>query len=347
MLWQSKVLFVAIPVVLYGILMILVWNRFPKSERVLAGVPYRDMLKEAGTLSWFIVIYMVSMEIARQFDFSSTVTWSVIIVTTVIYFAYTRSLGKPMYIFLLLVMLLLATTELGVDSWVTDLMKPAMKNLGADSGWVLVYTSLIMMILRFCIAPIERRLKPLGVLLVCAVLAAIGLNLLSIAKFPLMILLAATVYGIGKTFFWPVTLGVVSERFPRGGALTLNAVAGVGMLAVGILGAPLLGYIQDTQIHKSMVASGHTSIYRDISVARTSIFGEYQALDGKKEAAVLAGSEFKESVTEAKNTAKAKALRIVSILPAIMAACYLGLILFFKTRGGYKAVELQAATPDE
>ena len=34
---------------------------------------------------------------------------------------------------------------------------------------------------------------------------------------------AATVYGIGKTFLWPTMLGVVSERFPRGGALTLGA----------------------------------------------------------------------------------------------------------------------------
>ncbi len=28
---------------------------------------------------------------------------------------------------------------------------------------------------------------------------------------------AATVYGVGKTFLWPTMLGVVAERFPRGG----------------------------------------------------------------------------------------------------------------------------------
>ena len=42
--------------------------------------------------------------------------------------------------------ILLATTELGVDSWVTELMKPAM---GKFAPWLLVYTSFIMMVLRF------------------------------------------------------------------------------------------------------------------------------------------------------------------------------------------------------
>ena len=51
----------------------------------------------------------------------------------------------------------------------------------------------------------------------------------------MMILIAATLYALGKTFFWPTTLGTVSEQSPKGGALTINAIAGVGMLGVGIL----------------------------------------------------------------------------------------------------------------
>ena len=38
------------------------------------------------------------------------------------YLAYTRSLGRPMYVFLLLVMILLAITELGTDTWIKELM---------------------------------------------------------------------------------------------------------------------------------------------------------------------------------------------------------------------------------
>ena len=59
-----------------------------------------------------------------------------------------------------------------------------------------------------------------------------------------MIFLAATLYALGKTFFWPTMLGIVSEQTPKGGALTLNAVSGIGMLAVGVLGFPLIGAFQ-------------------------------------------------------------------------------------------------------
>ena len=99
--------------------------------------------------------------------------------------------------------------------------------------WLLVYTSFIMMVLRFCAGPIVHRLSPLGTLAVCAALAALGLVALSAAQAAVMIILAATLYAVGKTFFWPTTLGVVAEQFPKGGALTLNAMGGVGMLGVG------------------------------------------------------------------------------------------------------------------
>src|SRR5207237_114303 len=56
---------------------------------------------------------------------------------------------------------------------------------------------------------------------------------------------AATVYGLGKTFYWPTMLGVISERFPKGGALALGFSGGVGMLAAGLLGGPGIGYFQD------------------------------------------------------------------------------------------------------
>jgi hypothetical protein len=56
---------------------------------------------------------------------------------------------------------------------------------------------------------------------------------------------AVTVYGLGKTFYWPTLLGVISERFPKGGALALGISGGVGMIGAGILGGPGIGYKQD------------------------------------------------------------------------------------------------------
>jgi hypothetical protein len=109
-----------------------------------------------------------------------------------------------------------------------------------------------MFTLRFFAGPIERRTSPLGLLFGCAVIAALGLVLLSNAVGVLLCLLAVTVYGVGKTFFWPTMLAVVSERFPKGGALTLGAVGGIGMLSAGLLGVPGIGFQQDHYAAKDL-----------------------------------------------------------------------------------------------
>src|SRR5712692_8112216 len=49
-------------------------------------------------------------------------------------------------------------------------------------------------------------------------------------------------------FTLKVTAGVVSERYPRGGALMLNAIAGVGMISVGTIGNPGIGTVQDMTV---------------------------------------------------------------------------------------------------
>ena len=146
-------------------------------------------------------------------------------------------------------MIPLATTELGTDSWITDLMTPAMNQLGLQAGWVLVYTSAIMFVLRFFAGPIVHKVSPLGLLAICSGIAAVGLYMLSLST-GAMILVAATIYGLGKTFFWPTMLGVVAERFPKGGALTLNITGGLGMIAAGVIGAGILGFIQDKSVER-------------------------------------------------------------------------------------------------
>ena len=82
---------------------------------------------------------------------------------------------------------------------------------------------------------VDYRLTPLGLLFTCAVVASCGLLLLGNATGVAMCLAAVTVYGFGKTFFWPTMLAVASERFPRGGAMTLGAIGGVGMLSAALV----------------------------------------------------------------------------------------------------------------
>jgi len=455
--WKTKVALLLIPTVLYALM--LLKRKFPVSERVAAGVPYRDMLKEAGALGCLIVTYMIIMEINRVCQFGNLVktdvlnlpnAWLTGVMVVIVggYLIYTRTLGRLMYAFLLIVMIMLAITELGTDGWMKELRDPAMNKIGLDGGWILVYTATIMMVLRFCIGPIEKRLKPLGVLLVSSLFAAAGLYFLAGAEGKWLILITATIYGVGQTFFWPVTIGLCAERFPKGGALTINAIAGVGMLGVGIIGLPLMGNLQDKEIDTTLQPK--KAIYARVidPKEKSSVFGKYKSLDGAKKNAIYdkvalhdypmklatkkaaeavkgemskqerkkaieagaaklvaagdfvktlnsdegyqvlvrnsydhlvraAGDEESKShdamvaglkekgalvseeeyeklaadkkvlddvTMEAKKTAMAK----ISVLPLIMAACYIGLIIYFKKKGGYKAIDLVAeGTPPE
>ena len=94
---------------------------------------------------------------------------------------------------------------------------------------------------------------------VSSVIAAVGLTLFAHATGVIVFIAAATIYGIGKTFFWPTMLAVVSERFPRGGALTIGMVGGVGALSGGFLGTPGIGFNQDYYAVKDLKSNSQTA----------------------------------------------------------------------------------------
>jgi len=342
--WQWKVALIFLPVVGYGALM--ASCRFPINERVAAGVPYKSMLQEAGVLGCLTVSALIVWEVTRVFTEMGLIfqTWEansilmarigITIALTVPFALYVQAAGRWMFVLLLLIMIPLATTELGTDSWITPLMEPQMKELGLQAGWVIVYTSLIMMILRFFAGPIVHRLSPLGLLAISSLVAAIGLVSLSQAA-GVTILAAATLYGFGKTFFWPTMLGIVAERFPKGGALTLNTIAAVGMLGVGVVGAPLLGNIQDEQVDR-VLAEANPSLHEKVTGEESvSVFGTYKPID--PDAVSKLPEPDQETITGIQGKAKKGALATVAAFPIIMLVCYLGLILYFKAQGGYKA----------
>jgi len=334
--WKGQISLIFIPVALYGAMMLRC--KFPTSERVAAGVSYKAMLQEVGFLGALLTTSMIFLEVGRVFGWSDTMQWGAVLVVSLGFGAYVRTLGRPLFLALMLIMMPLAITELGTDSWISDLMAGPMQEWGLPGGAVLVYTSFLMMVLRFQAGPIVHRLSPLGLLAMSAGLAIGGLVLLSSAT-GAMILIAATLYGFGKTFFWPTMLGVVSEQSPKGGALTLNLISGLGMLTAGVIGAALLGNIQDKEVSASLSEQRPALAREVLGEEQTSVFGTYTPVDGtKRESISLDDKAFLKNL---EGSSKQSALTTVAIFPAIMLVAYLLLIGYFRSRGGYKPVELE------
>lgn len=153
-------------------------------------------------------------------------------------------LFAPLMIVLLLIHALVGYVELGTDSWIGKITGNIMAS--PQRGLLLfVYTSGLMFALRFFAGPIVHKISPLGLLFVSGILGFAGLQLLGNATSVALCVVAATVYACGKTFLWPTMLAVVSERFPKGGAITIGAIGGAGMLSAGLLGGPGIGFKQD------------------------------------------------------------------------------------------------------
>ena len=371
--WYIKIGIIAIPAVIYFLM--LIGARFPVQERVASGVSYREMLQEFGILGAALVGFLLALQLMDFFkgveingaEIHNGVFIGISAALVLAFALYTRALGRPLMFFLILIMMPLATTEIGTDGWITAIMEgviPVDEVTGAPAfhaGWVLIYTSMIMLVLRFFAGPIVHSFSPLGLLATSAVLAIVGLYTLSFTT-GMALFGAATLYGVGKTFFWPTMLGVVSEQSPRGGALTLNAISGIGMLAVGTLGFPYIGTLQvDTEkaavlanakvveAVPGLVKDGELQVLEERSIYEVI---KYQAISNEKleEAVNLVPAAMKEEVTTelAKTREKSGQLALakMTIFPIFMLACYLLLILYFKARGGYKPVELGSGDGD-
>ncbi len=346
--WSVKVGMLAVPAVIYFLM--LAPLKFPVQEREAAGVSYKDMLAEFGVLGALVVGFLVTLQLIDFFpDANKTILIGIGVAIVVGFGVYTQALGRLLMFFMVLIMMPLATTEIGTDGWITKIMEGVAEG-NFHPGWVLVYTSAIMMVLRFFAGPIVHSLSPLGLLAVSAILAIAGLFMLSSAT-GAMIFIAATLYGFGKTFFWPTTLGVVAEQTPRGGALTLNAISGIGMLAVGTLGFPYIGTLQSAKNIDALVASDAAqslALVQDgklSAVTKKSIYEiiPYTAVDQTKIDEAIAAKpaaeqdKLKADLKSVVDRSNQKALGNMAAFPAVMLVGYLALILYFRSQGGYKA----------
>lgn len=349
--WKIQLAFYLLPTVVYGLMFM--GQRMPKSEAAEKGANLGEMFKDVGIIGAAVACYLLSIfvagPLANLFGMAAFPQWVGYAVGGVLLIAVgviTRfSIGSFLLFVLFITHALVGAVELGTDGWIANITGNMFTS--AQGKWLLIWTSAVMFSLRFCAHWIERNLKlsPVGLLFVCATLACVGLQLTSGVQTVAMAFVALTIYAIGKTFFWPTMLAVVSDRYPQTGAVAISIMGGIGMLSAGLIGGPGLGYGKDRFAAEALQAS-NPAVYESVKAESPSkflIFSPVTAIDGKKLAEAKEAKEKTEAqkaMVAADQLGDRKTLKADSFIPALMAIIYLALMLYFRSIGGYKAVHL-------
>ena len=175
-----------------------------------------------------------------------------------------KAIVSPLFLFIAFLMILTSSTEFGANQWIPTLFKNTVTEMFGESAFgsvlILVWISLAMALARSFAAPVVRKLTPVGVLLLSALLAGTGIYLMSVSS-GWLIFVAATVFAFGIAYFWPNMLGLTADRRPMSGALGLAIIGGMGTLGGAII-QPIIGGIFDKQLlqHSNQLAAGAATI---------------------------------------------------------------------------------------
>ncbi|MCR6721574.1 MAG: hypothetical protein NVV59_15115 [Chitinophagaceae bacterium] len=123
-----------------------------------------------------------------------------------------RSLANPLFIVMIILMFGTAITELFTGQWIDVLLKSVTDN----ALLILTISTGIMVIGRGLAEPVVHRLSSTGVLLISAILSAIGLYILGHSTGS-MVYVGALIFGIGVCYFWPTMLGVCCRKPSKNG----------------------------------------------------------------------------------------------------------------------------------
>ena len=213
-----------------------------------------------------------------------------------------KSLGNPLFLFMIICMFGTAITELFTGQWIDVLLR----NVTDNAILILTVTTMVMVIGRGFAEPIVHRLSPTGVLLISAILAAAGLYLLGHSSGNTLFA-AAVVFGMGVCFFWPTMLGFVAEYLPKTGAVGLNLMGGAGMFAVSVY-MMFMGKFYDEKLIAKLPANASLADY----------------------SAAAADSDMGKALAQAKVTAGPEIINATLIIPIILIVAFAGLYIYMR-----------------
>ena len=352
--WKYQLALYLIPTAIYGFMFL--GQSFPKSEAAAKGSSLGDMFKDVGILGaivisallvlfcgGFLPLFGLSPDTAEKVGY---VVGGLAVISVGVLTRF--SLGSILLFVLFVTHALIGSVELGTDQWIQYITGNLFTS--QQGKQLFLWTSAIMFGLRFCGHWIENTLKlsPIALLLICSILAFVGLQLASGMETFGMALVAMGIYAVGKTFFWPTMLAVASDRYPRTGAIAISIMGGIGMLSVGTIGGPGLGYLKDRYAGEEL-KSKDAALYAEYKADKASTFLNIKSLeavglDGKKLGEAKDAKEKTDkinAVLAADRVGDRKTLKTDSYIPMTMAAIYLLILLYFKSIGGYKVLKIE------
>ena len=350
--WKYQLALYLIPTAAYGLMFL--GQKYPRSEAAEKGASIVEMFRSVGLLGSLVVCYLLALFFGDIFKGVSPESASLIgygiggALLIAVALMTKFSIGSILLFVLFITHALVGAVELGTDGWIQNITGNLFTS--QQGKYLFLWTSAIMFGLRFCAHFIENKLRisPIGLLLVCSVLACIGLNLASgMQSFP-MALVALGIYAVGKTFFWPTMLAVVGDRFPHTGAVAMSIMGGIGMLSAGLIGGPGLGYAKD-RFSGEELKKADSALYEEyksekpstfLNIAATTAFG----LDGIKLAEAKEAKDktaAQKTVVLADQKGDRNTLKADAYIPMAMAGIYLLLFIYFKSIGGYRPLSME------
>ena len=193
---------------------------------------------------------------------------------------FAELLKRPMFWVFWVCMFFTATAELAPGQWVNIALS---HTVGMQGILLLVYVSALMFVMRHFAGPIVAHISPIGLMFVSCLAAGVGLYLLSMADSPVLAFAAATVWGMGVCYLWPTMLAIVSERFPRGGAMALGLMGFAGGMAIKFV-LPQMGAIFDAA--KAQAAGGADQL-ASLSPGATQEVLRYASIESFQSVAIV------------------------------------------------------------
>ena len=227
------------------------------------------------------------------------------------------ALLSPLFIFMIICMLGTAITELFTNQWIDVLFKTVTDN----ALLILTFVASMQVLGRAFAGPIVHRINAQGVLLVSAILSALGIYLM-VHLSGIAIFGGAIVFGLGVAFFWPCMIGFVAENLPRTGAVGLNFMGGAGMFAVSLYMIFMGGYYDKIMIQQLPAGA---------------------SLDAYRSAAP--GTEMANAYDAARSAAGPEILNATLIIPVILIFAFAGLFFYMRSRNNRKQTVLTATEP--